>query len=142
MKVGAFVVSLSLVFAAGQASAKCKPSDQDIALYCSSPFALHTMYDAVRTSMMFTHYLSQDIGEPVYQAGCGFVPPNVKTASILEERAYKVKDGVATIVNVSFGTTLSHEVDTYAEDGQYEGKKRVSFASGWMLKRSLVCTPD
>jgi hypothetical protein len=140
------VISLSLLLAAGQASAKVQI--QGFGLYCETPGAVARVYPVLMTAFSgYGHGATPDVMNLVYTSGCGFInsgPAAVlpKGAAITEVRQFRLREGVATMVHVSFGAALTHQVESYSPDGEYLGKRPVTATSGWMLKRDVVSTPD
>lgn len=142
MKLRTVFVSLALLAMAGQASAKVTVR-AGMALYCATPAALVNMTPVIFNA--FTTYGNggtPEVMNLLHTAGCSVLSAGSERVfpqgSIIGERQFRLQEGTVSMVNVMFGEPLAHDEDSYAVDGEYLGRKRVTATSGWVLKRYIV----
>jgi hypothetical protein len=78
-------------------------------LYCQTPAGLAAAYPVLVQAFDIGaggHGATPDVMDFVYGQGCGLVR-SLPLAKITETREFRTKQGVATLVNVSFGHPLS-----------------------------------
>jgi hypothetical protein len=84
---------------------------------------------------------STGLPDPAYALGCARVGGKIANATVIEEREWRTKEGVATLIHVDFGGRVRGALgsDKYSAEGEYLGTEPTYYSSGWFLKRELQC---
>jgi hypothetical protein len=109
-------------------------------LYCQSPSSFVAMSPQFNY-MYGTHGSGADERSMsiLYSYGCSITNSTLKVTTT-EKRNFNTVYGPVSLIHVRFNESrMIHEENAFSKDGEYLGKRKISFTGGWFGKMAIQC---